>query len=141
MIKHWRSGARRAVALALALALGLWSTLVIAQAAVGTGVFPKVGEIEKQLKRGASTTADVRRVLGVPNGTGGALLPGYGARRETLDAYKIWYYEDIEITAGASEEEVGRLNMRQQILGVFFKGEVFHGYVWTSNLGTAEFRQ
>ncbi|HSH07634.1 MAG TPA: hypothetical protein VLA41_08235 [Burkholderiales bacterium] len=140
-MKHWRSGARWVAALAFALALGLWSGLVIAQAAAGTGVFPKVGEIEKQLKRGASTKADVRRILGVPNGTGGALLPGFGDRRNTLDAYKIWYYEDIELTAGTSDQDVARINMRQQILGVFFKGEVFYGYVWTSNVGPAEFRQ
>jgi hypothetical protein len=125
--------------LALALALAVPAASAIAQAtAIGTGAFPKATAIEAQLKRGVSTRADVQRVLGVPNGSGGALLPGFGARSEQLDAYQLWYYEDIEITEMKSQGEVLNMKMRQQILAVFFKDEVFHGYFWTSNTGAAQ---
>jgi hypothetical protein len=125
--------------LALAVALSLPAASAIAQAAaIGTGAFPKATAIEGQLKRGVSTRADVQRVLGVPNGGGGALLPGVGARSEQLDAYQLWYYEDIEITEVKSQGEVMNMKMRQQILAVFFKDEVFHGYFWTSNAGAAQ---
>lgn len=105
----------------------------IAQTALGTGAFPKVEGIETQLERGVSTKADVQRVLGIPNGSGGALLPGYGERSEQVDPYLIWYYEDVEATDITSEENVMKMKMRQQILAVFFKGEVFHGYFWATN--------
>ena len=125
--------------LALALVLAVPAASAIAQAtAIGTGAFPKATAIEAQLKRGVSTRADVQRVLGVPNGSGGALLPGFGARSEQLDAYQLWYYEDIEITEMKSQGEVLNMKMRQQILAVFFKDEVFHGYFWTSNAGAAQ---
>ena len=105
---------------------------------IGTGAFPKVGGIETQLKRGVSKKADVQRVLGIPNGSGGALLPGFGDRSEQVDAYQIWYYEDIEATDITSEENVMKMKMRQQILAVFFKGEVFHGYFWATNASDLE---
>ena len=130
----------RCTGCALALAFGLSVAPSIAQMAVGTGTFPKVQEIEKQLKRGVSTKADVQRVLGVPNGDGAALLPGFGDRSQTLDAYRVWFYQDIEMTNVKAAEGLARMDMRQQILAVFFKGEVFHGYFWTSNDGTAEMR-
>jgi hypothetical protein len=123
---------------ALALTLTLAASPAMAQTAFGTGAFPKVAEIEKQLRRGVSTRADVQRVLGVPNGSGGALLPGYGERSAELDAYQLWFYQDIETINMKSEQNIMKLNMRQQILAVFFKGEVFHGYFWTSNDKAAE---
>ena len=124
--------------LALAAVLALSASTAFAQATVGTGAFPKATLIEAQLKRGVSTKNDVQRILGVPNGSGGALLPGVGERSEQVDSYQIWYYEDIEITDIKSEGSVMNMKMRQQILAVFFKGEVFHGYFWTSNNGTAQ---
>lgn len=127
--------------LALALALTLTTATAHAQAAVGTGAFPNTAAIEAQLKRGVSTKIDVQRVLGVPNGSGGALLPGFGERSEQVDPYQLWYYEDIEITDAKSEKNVVNMKMRQQILAVFFKGEVFYGYFWTSNSATGEARQ
>ena len=45
----------------------------------------------------------------------------------------IWYYDDLEVTEVKSEADVIRMNLRQQILLVFFKGEFFDGYLWTSN--------
>lgn len=130
---------RRCAGLALAMVLAVPSACAIAQAsAIGTGAFPKAALIETQLQRGVSTKADVQRVLGVPNGSGGALLPGFGARSEQVDAYQLWYFEDIEVTEMKTQDNVLDMKMRQQILAVFFKDEVFHGYFWTSNAGAAQ---
>lgn len=136
-MKMSRSEAGRHLAVALTLGFLLSAAPATAQTVVGTGAFPKAGAIETQLKRGVSTKADVQRLLGVPSGSGGAMLPGYGERREQVDPYQIWYYEDIEINDIKSEKGVMNIRMRQQILAVFFKGEVFHGFFWTSNSGTA----
>jgi hypothetical protein len=140
-MRKLRFDVRSCAGLVLALVLVLSTAPAIGQTAVGTGAFPKVGEIEKQLKRGVSSKADVQRVLGVPNGGGGALLPGFGEQSAQVDPYQVWFYQDIEITGVKSEQDLMKMNMRQQILGVFFKGEVFHGYFWTSNSGTAEARR
>lgn len=126
---------------ALALVIALSSAPAAGQTALGTGAFPKVGAIETQLKRGVSSKNDVRRLLGVPNGSGGALLPGFGERRETLDAYQIWFYQDVEMTESKATQDRVQMDMRQQILAVFFKGEVFHGYFWTSTEGPAALGQ
>jgi hypothetical protein len=130
----------RAQRLTFAFVLALSAGPTIAQTPVGTGAFPKVEAIETQLKRGVSTKADVQRLLGVPNGSGGALLPGYGDKRQQLEPYQIWYYEDIEVTDTKAEEQLVTMNMRQQILTVFFRGELFHGYFWTSNSGLVQAR-
>lgn len=130
---------RRWAGLALSVCLAVPAAGALAQAsAIGTGAFPKASAIESQLKRGVSTRADVQRILGVPNGSGGALLPGVGARSEQVEAYQLWYYEDVEITEMKGQGDVLNMKMRQQILAVFFKDEVFHGYFWTSNAGAAQ---
>jgi hypothetical protein len=128
---RWWSG------LLLAGGLALVAAPAIAQS-IGTGAFPKVDGIETQLKRGVSTKADVQRILGIPNGSGGALLPGYGAQSQQVDQYQIWYYEDMEATDITSEENVMKMKMRQQLLAVFFKGDVFHGYFWATNAANVE---
>lgn len=103
---------------------------------VGTGAFPDTSVIEKQLKRGASGKAEVQRLLGIPNGTGrsdwlrppGTALPPTGEGRR-----EIWFYDDIVITDMKSGNGPATMNVRQQILLVFFKGDIFDGYLWTSN--------
>jgi hypothetical protein len=98
---------------------------------VTTGVFPPVGTLEKEIQRGISTKMDVRRLLGAPNGFGSAVFPTDPHARE------IWYYDDIEMTDFKSEAGgVLRVNVRQQILLVFFKNGVFDGFMWFSNSGT-----
>lgn len=104
-----------------------------AETKIGTGVFPDAGLVEHSLVRGESTRADVQRLLGIPNGGGGALLPGYGADSENLEPYDIWYYEDIETGEMKSKEGAMIMDLRQQILMIFFKEDKFHGYFWTSN--------
>lgn len=117
------------------IVLSLVAAPVYAQDKLGTGVFPNTSVIEQQLKRGVSTKADVQRLLGIPNGAGhGDMAPvstlvvgsGQGPR-------EIWYYDDIEITEMKSTAGVINANLRQQILLVFFNGEFFDGYLWTSN--------
>ena len=98
---------------------------------VTTGAFREVNRLETELKRGVSTKADVERVLGAPNGSGHAVMPRDPRPRE------VWYYEDIEVTGTAAGRGVVLMNMRQQILLVFFEKEVFDGFMWSSNVGTA----
>jgi hypothetical protein len=94
-----------------------------------TGAFTEVNRLETQLKRGVSTKLDVERVLGAPRGSGSALLPTDPRHRD------VWFYQDIEV-AGTKYEAGGiiRVNMRQQILLVFFEKEVFDGFMWYSNV-------
>ena len=115
--------------------LSLSAAPLRAEQGIGTGAFADTSVIEQQLKRGVSTKADAQRLLGVPNGMGhGDMEPfsnvvaalGQGPR-------EIWYYEDLEVTDMKSEAGVIKMNLRQQILLVFFKGEFFDGYLWTSN--------
>ncbi len=48
-----------------------------------TGAFPNATRIQ-DLKRGVATRADVQQLLGVPNGDGGALLPGLATSRRDI---------------------------------------------------------
>jgi hypothetical protein len=131
---------RRVAACVLAAAFAWAAVAAHAQPAAGTGAFPNFEAARLQLQRGVSTKADVQRLLGVPSGAGGALLPGYGDEERKLTAYQLWYYEDIEITDTKAEGEEMSMKMRQQILAVFFKGDRFHGYFWTTSSGAAQIR-
>lgn len=102
-------------------------------AKVSTGAFPPVNSIESSLKRGTSTKMDVQRLMGTPKGFGGALLANYPGGRE------IWFYDDIEATDfKSSGEGMYQVSMRQQVLLIFFDREVFDGFMWYTNTGTAE---
>jgi hypothetical protein len=79
------------------------------------------------LHRGVSTKADVQALLGVPNGPGSSQFPALGAP----DQREIWYYEDIAFAGSA---------MRMQMILVFFKGNLFDGYLWTSGSGKTEIK-
>lgn len=99
---------------------------------VTTGGFPHVNRIEVELKRGVSTKADVQRLLGVPKGLGSSILPTDPRQRE------VWLYDDVETTDFKGEGGgVLRVNVRQQILLVFFDKEVFDGFMWFTTAGTA----
>jgi len=94
---------------------------------VTTGAFTQVDRIDTALKRGVSTKMDVQKVLGAPNGFGSSVMPGDPETRE------IWFYDDVELTDYHSEGGgVFRMNVRQQILLVFFKKEAFDGFMWYS---------
>ncbi len=108
-----------------------------AQTALGTGAFANAPAIEKQLRRGDSRKADVQRVLGVPNGTGRAeMLPYAAVQAASLGdgPREIWFYDDIEVTDMASKQGVMMMKVRQQILLVFFRGDLFDGFLWTTNV-------
>lgn len=95
---------------------------------VTTGAFTQVSLVDKELKRGVSTKMDVQRMLGAPNGFGGALFP------TDMHQQEVWYYDDIEATDFKSEpDEVMKVSVRQQILLIFFKGGLYDGFMWYSN--------
>jgi hypothetical protein len=78
--------------------------------------------LEQELQRGASTKTDVEELLGQPNGTGSLLFP---AQEE---AQEIWFYERIEV-----KQPGGSIQMQQDVLLVFFRGDVFDGFMWFSD--------
>lgn len=99
-----------------------------------TGAFVNVNRLDTDLQRGVSTKMDVRQMLGAPNGMGGASLPTDPKQRE------VWYYASIEMKDMKREEGVFKVNMRQQVLLVFFEKGVYDGYMWFTNTGKAEAR-
>lgn len=133
----------RVAACAIAVAAAVSPHEAAAQAqALTTGAFRNTAAIESGLLRGVTTKAAVRGLLGIPSGSGAARFASLGG-----DEREIWYYEDIEVTGvnagdkGAqSSDNAMRMDMRQQILLVLFKGGVVDGYLWTSNSGTATAR-
>ena len=123
-----------APALILACTLGAAFNMahVRAEAAeVKIGRFPPLAAIESVLRRGASREA-VRSALGEPSGFGDTRMPPAHAPRET------WYYEDLEIEDATRRGEFVYMNLRHQILLIFFDGDRVDGYLWTSNRGKAE---
>lgn len=121
---------------ACAFALGaLTHALPVAAQISNTGAFRNLTAIESTLRRGLTTKAEVRQQLGIPNGSGAWRLAHYGNEEN-----EIWYYEDIELTATKPAQEGIKMDLRQQILLVLFKGEVVDGYLWTSNSGTGATR-
>jgi hypothetical protein len=116
-------------------ALAFTAAVVLTPAAaqtMGTGAFRNLSAIETTLLRGVTTKAEVRKQLGIPNGSGAGRWYTLGG-----DEREIWYYEDIEMTSLSSGETGMRIDLRQQILLVMFKGNIVDGYLWTSNSGTA----
>jgi hypothetical protein len=99
--------------------------LKVLAASATTGTFKQVDRIEKDLQRGGSTKLDVERVLGKPNGFGTSMLPTESKQHE------VWFYQDVEIT-GMKGEPGGiiRASQRQQILLLFFRGEMYDGFLW-----------
>lgn len=100
---------------------------------MGTGTFHDTRALPT-LQRGVSTSAEVERRLGAPNGEGAARFQGDAAGR------KLWYYEDLRASGTELRPDGVRTTMRQQILLVFFKGDVFDGYLWTDATQAASAR-
>jgi len=95
----------------------------------GTGAFRHLAEIETRLTRGVSSKADVQELLGVPNGSGGSQFSALGATPQ-----QVWYYEDVETTGAEPVGSVVRMKMRMQFVIIFFKGDIFDGYLWTTQM-------
>ena len=101
---------------------------------VTTGAFVQVNRLDTDLQKAVSTKMDVRQMLGAPNGMGGAIFTIDPKQRE------IWYYENVEMKDFKREEGVIKVDVRQQVLLVFFEKGVYDGYMWFTNTGKAEAR-
>jgi len=88
--------------------------------------------LETQLKRGVSTMEDVRRVLGEPTGSGAVFLASVQKSPQ-----EIWFYQDIELTDIKSSQGQLDVKIRQQILVVFVRDQLFDGFMWFSNADAA----
>lgn len=100
-----------------------------------TGAFRDLSSIEASLLRSVTTKVEVRKQLGIANGSGGARFAVLGG-----EELEIWYCEDIELTGAKLANQLMKIDMRQQILLVIFKGQLVDGYLWTSNAGTGSVR-
>lgn len=124
------SSRARHLARCLFCALALLVAASVAPGPVAqAGNFPDVSLIEQKLERGVSTKADVRKLLGTPDGFGTAVWP------PDHRLFRVWYYEDMEVLdmrsgAGGVQE----VSLRQQLLAIFFDGDKFDGFSWTSNV-------
>jgi len=78
------------------------------------GTRPKTDQLH-QLRRGASTSSDVRSILGEPRGKGETRLP---AGHRTL-----WLYDSGEFDGSS-------LRTRIRYLIIFLDGETYDGYLW-----------
>jgi len=118
-------GNRRARAKFLAMLLGAMFLPGCAVHTVKSQAFSKLDQLETELKRGVSTKADVITLLGEPDGSGGAQFPTASYEND------VWYYE-------ASRASLS--NMDQNILLVYFREEVFDGFMWFSNNADVDMR-
>jgi len=119
---------RRQLVFVLLWALILMLLIGCAPKRMTTGAFKQLTRIDEQFKRGVSTKEDVKRILGSPRGGGSAILPPDRRLRE------VWFYEDIEVLNVTSPKPgIMRMDVRQQILLMFFEEGVFDGYMWFSN--------
>lgn len=75
-------------------------------------------QIESKLIRGTSTKADVLKGFGKRNGSGTGLIPGDPMIRE------MWYYEDVKYSGSEAN---------QKILLIYFKDDIYDGYMWFTN--------
>ncbi len=119
---------RRLGAGAITLALTASLLAGCAPGAMTTGPFMQTNRIDTELRRGVSTKADVERVLGKPNGTGGTLMP----LTQTKPG-DVWVYYNSEtgtprISRGATIKV--EIDTRDQMIMVFFDGDIFDGYMW-----------
>lgn len=102
------------------------SLLGCAQRVTGA-VFPDVSLIGMQLERGVSKEADVERVLGKPDGHGGAILPPDHEHRN------VWMYGKIDLQVVGGGGKGSMIGGGQQILLIFFDKGLYDGYMWYKN--------
>lgn len=99
-----------------------------------TQAFSRIDRIETDLRRGITSKADVLLLLGEPDGAGA--LGGFDALRGPGGAGKgpliAWYYESTNASL------VGGLELQQDILLVFFEGDIVDGFLWFSNKSKGE---
>jgi outer membrane protein assembly factor BamE (lipoprotein component of BamABCDE complex) len=101
--------------IAILIGAFLWSGCI----SVKVGRLPDKSALEEKLKPGQSTKRDVLQALGAPRGGGKMMLPIEPGPRD------LWYYY----------YEEGTLSEDQRIfLYVFFKEDIYDGYLWFSSL-------
>jgi len=88
------------------------------------GPFLKLSAIETELKKGVSTKIDVQRIMGSPQGLGGAVFP------VTAEEHEVWYYQNIQIDNIVSQQSYITMDMHQKVLLVFFSKGLFDGFLW-----------
>ena len=127
MTHNWRYRGVAAGALMALLVAGCAAQTVKTQA------FSRIDRIESDLQRGVTTKGDVLLLLGEPDGEGA--LGGFdalrgGAGKEPINS---WYYETFDASI------MGGLVMEQDILLVFFEGDIVDGFLWFSNKMKGDF--
>jgi len=90
---------------------------------VRTGFIPDIRLIDDRLHQGVSTRADVKTVLGKPNGYGGALLP------TDPGPHDVWFYSVIDSSSTVSQDR-GMIYLQMDFLLIFFEKEVYDGHMW-----------
>ena len=123
----------------LGVVAGALMALLVAGCAAQTGkthAFSRIDRIESDLQRGITTKGDVLLLLGEPDGAGA--LGGFDALRGPDGAGKgpiiAWYYESTKASI------VGGVELEQDILLVFFEGDVVDGFLWFSNKSEGEWK-
>ncbi len=101
-----------------------------------TQAFSRIDQIEADLQRGSTTKGDVLLLLGEPDGAGAlggfdALRGPDGAGKGPIDA---WFYESVKVSI------LGGLEMNQDILLVFFEGDIVDGFFWFSHESKGELK-
>ncbi len=123
----------------LGVLAGALAALLVAGCAAQTTktqAFSRIDQIEADLQRGRTTKGDVLLLLGEPDGAGAlggfdALRGPDGAGKGPIDA---WFYESFKASI------VGGLEMNQDILLVFFDGDIVDGFLWFSRESKGELK-
>ncbi len=133
MTRKFKDGTIRPRKLGLsAVAILLLGASAACSPSSSAGRMPSVAPLTTDLVIGTSTRDDVRRLLGDPSGEGGYLFIVDYLPREA------WLYHEIKLTDAKAVKDTVVMNMKHQVLLVFFKGDRFDGYMWYSNAGSAE---
>ena len=115
---------------AISFALGVVGicVAVAAPCVSRAGPFDVVDQLDVKLVRGQSTTKDVRRLLGKPDGKGDGRFPPAWVLQE------IWFYEEQVIHSSTWNPEIreGKLEADAELrsLYVLFTDGRFAGYYW-----------
>lgn len=140
----------RGIELVLLRALFLSTLLLATFGCTSTqtvGKYPDVSLIETNLQRGISTRDEITEVLGLPGDPGSFVLPiDFG--KPGLQPYlygrgDVLFYQDIELVYENFQQAGGvfEADMRQRILLVFIRDELFDGFMWYSNAGLLEAKE
>jgi hypothetical protein len=112
---------------------------------IRVGTYPDVSLIEANLQRGISTLAEITALLGSPSGSGSFALPiDFGKSESQTYLYgagEVLFYQDIELKDYEVRGELLQVDMRQRILVVFVRDDLFDGFMWYSNEGVVEGKQ